>query len=540
MTQPRSLALPLATVLVALAVQAPFLLKPLRPWWDESRLLQAAVRHARGEGLTYTARPADDLTRAAYQPLAHWPPLYPLALSGLLRLGLPLEAAAKGVNAAALVLGVVGWLVLAQRFLTGLASRCQFAGLLVFAGGATDLAGYTTDFLLWAAMPYWFDLMLRARGASRAGWAWAGVAAVLVALLIGLRWAAAFLVPAGAAALLWPGARPESWPHRLARATAYGLPGALAYAALNRWGGYTSGMAFTPKWEFQNLLTLYPFESLFSAPLGLRPVLARAGRALDAEAIGLALRVGVPVVLLALLLVGARSVSEGKGPLADAAGSARTRELGLLLGLSFAALFALLSYLAVRYRPDTLADWSYLAQPRYFQPLHPAAALFWLMVIGATGHRLARAALAVVGVCLACLVLGEARGQYFRARAPDESWELVEKVRSLEARGGLQVLVSESVSDFVTTAGSGLVLIETADYARAPTTATRPAELWVVGGPAVERAGVTGLDTLVDRFGLRRAWASGQGDYRLYHARVGPPAPCPTRDPSGDEQPAGD
>jgi hypothetical protein len=367
------------------------------------------------------------------------------------------------------------------------------------------------------------------------------MAAALVALLIGLRWAAAFLVPAGAVALLWPGARPESWPHRLARAAAYGLPGALVYAALNGRGGYTAGMAFTPKWEFQNLLTLYPFESLFSAPLGLRPVLARAGRALDAEAIGLVLRLGVPVLLLALLLLGARSVSEGKESFADAAGSDRTRELGLLLGLSFAALLALLSYLAVRYRPDTLAGWSYLAQPRYLQPLHPAAALFWLMVIGAAGRRFARAAFVVVGVCLACLVLGEARGQYSRARTPDESWELVEKVRSLEARGGLQVLVSESVSDYVTTAGPGLVLIETADYASVPANATRPAELWVVGGPAAERAGVAGLDTLVDRFGLRPAWASSRGDYRLYHARVGPPPPgSTTRDPFGDEQPAGE
>ena len=45
-----------------------------------------------------------------------------------------------------------------RRFLSGAAHRCLFAGLLVFAGGGTDLAGYTTDFLLWAGVPYWFSL----------------------------------------------------------------------------------------------------------------------------------------------------------------------------------------------------------------------------------------------------------------------------------------------------------------------------------------------------------------------------------------------
>jgi hypothetical protein len=536
MTHARSLALALATVLLALGLLAPFLLRPLRPWWDESRLLHAAVRHARGDGLTYAARPADDLTRPAYQPLTHWPPLYPLALSALLRLGLPLEAAAKGVNAAALVLGILGWLALAFRFLTAMPARCLFAGLLVFAGGATDLAGYTTDFLLWAATPYWLGLMLLARGTAHPGRAWACtvLAAALVAVLIGLRWAAAFLVPAGAAALLWPGPRPERWPPRLARATAYSLAGTLVYAVFQYQGGYRSGMAYNAKWEFQNLLTLYPFESLFSAPLGLRAVLARAGRTLDSDAVGAALRLGVPLLLLAVLARawGHRPAVTGAGP--------ELRELSVLLALSFAALLALLSLMAVRYRPDALTGWSYLAEARYFQPLYPAAALFWLMVIGALGRLrwLARGAFAVLGLCLTCLVLGEARGQYYRARTPDESWELVEKVRSLEARGGLQVVVSESVRDYVATAEPGLVLVETADYADVPTNAGRAADLWVVATPTVEPAG---LDCLVDRFGLRPAWASSRGNYRLYHARIGPQATgLPTRNPLRDEHPAGE
>jgi hypothetical protein len=508
------LALPLITVLVALGLMAQFLLKPLRPWWDESRLLQAAVRHAQGEGLTYSAQ-STDLTRAAYQPLTHWPPAYSLAVSGLVRIGLAPETAAKGINVVALVLGLLGWLGLASRFLSRALHRTLFAGLLVFAGGATDLAGYTTDFLLWAAVPYWLYALLQVRRSpspARA-WVWTAAAAVLAAGLIGVRWAAAFLAPAGVAAILWPGPHAGSWLGRLVRAALYGLPSVLVYFALGRGGGYTSGIAFTPKWEFENLLTPYPFESLFSAPLGLRPVLARAGIIAGSYGPSLILRLAVPALCLALLL--ATWLRRPK----ERAAESDLRELGLLFGLSFTALFALLSYLAVRYRPDNLAGWSYLAEARYFQPLFPAAALFWLTLLAALGRTewLARCGLAVVGLCLACLVLGELRGQYHRGVAPDESWELVRQVRGLESRGGLQVIVSDSVADYVVGAGPALVLAECADYAHVPSRIGREADLWVVADADGRR-----LDALRDRFDLCQEWVSSRGNYALYHARIVP------------------
>jgi hypothetical protein len=501
-------------VLLALGLMGQFLLKPLRPWWDESRLLQSAVRHARGEGLTYTAPPTE-LTQAAYQPMTHWPPVYPLMVSGLMRAGLSAETAAKGINVVALVLGLLGWLGLAGRFLPGMTHRCLFAALLVFASGATDLAGYTTDFLLWAAMPYWFGCMLRARatvGAGRA-WAWTLAAAILVAVLIGVRWASVFLAPAGVAAILWPGPKASRWHGRLARAAAYGLAAVVGYAALKRGGGYHSGMSYIPKWEFENLATLYPFEALFSAPLGLRTVLVRAGVAAGSGLPGLAIRAVVPVLCLVFLFAAWR-----RRP-ARSVATSDIREMGLLFGLSAASLLAMLSYMAVRFRPDDLTGWSYLAEPRYFQPLYPAAALFWLMTVTALGgvRWLARGAAAVAGLAVACVALGEARGQYHRGRTPDESWELVQQVRGLEARDGVQVVVSDSVADYVVGAGPALVLAESADYARLPTRVSQEADLWVIASPTSK-----GLGVLRERFNLSVAWVSSGGGYALYHARIGP------------------
>jgi hypothetical protein len=341
-----------------------------------------------------------------------------------------------------------------------------------------------------------------------------------VAVLIGVRWAAAFLTPAGVAALLWPGPHAVRWPGRVARAAAYGLPAVVTYAALQRGGGYASGKSYVPKWEFENLATLYPFESLFSAPLGLRTVLSRLGVALGSDVLGIGLRLGVPVLCLALLFAAWRRRPQSTEAPSD------LREVGLLFVLSSSALLAVLSYMAVRQRPDALAGWSYLDVPRYFQPLYPAAALFWLMTVAALGsvRWLARGAVAVVGLAVSCLALGEARGQYHRGRTADESWELVQQVRGLESRGGVQVIVSDTVTDYVVGAGPALVLVECADYAEVPTHVGREADLWVVAGP-----GSNGFDTLRFRFDLRPAWASSGGRYALYHAPIGP-AQCGTCD----------
>src|SRR5207245_5691655 len=115
----------------------------------------------------------------------------------LLKMGIGVSTAVKGINVAALAIGILGWCALAVRILETVSSRVIFAGLLVVAAGGTVPKGGTTDLILWAAMPFWAMLLADfAHGGAHAVRSTLA-AGILVGVLIGVRWAAVFLVPAG-------------------------------------------------------------------------------------------------------------------------------------------------------------------------------------------------------------------------------------------------------------------------------------------------------------------------------------------------------
>ena len=179
----------IAGALLAVALSWDFFALSLDPWPDQAWILLAAERHHRGLGLTTTLESSsDDLAVTDYHRLVYFPPGYPLLLSALRSTGASMEAIVKAINALALVAGFFGWMWLAGRLLTSRAARLIFALLLVLACRGTIPRGGTTDYVFWALLPFWFLFMEKRR------LAWAGV---VVAAMIGFRWAAVVLIPAG-------------------------------------------------------------------------------------------------------------------------------------------------------------------------------------------------------------------------------------------------------------------------------------------------------------------------------------------------------
>lgn len=585
----RTLPLALLAAIAAGVLSVPFFVQPLRPWPDQGLVLHAAVRHARGDGLTVPVPDATDITGWEAQRLTYFPPLYALAVSACLRSGGALHAADPGAalghavahivkltNAAALVLGVLGWCLLAAHALGSRSLGTLFAGLLAVSGGASVPKGGTADFIFWAAMPWWLGAVLLADAHAderrpRRAVAWALAAGALGALLVGVRWAAVFLVPAAALFGLLRGLQwrvlepadddaPGMWRRvrqgvfrralwlRLALAAAAAAPVGASYlvlTALNRQavGGAGSVLSYLePRWDWHHLATLYPFEALFTVPLALEPLLSRLWRAWEparaSTALGMLFRVALPLAAL-LALRGAvwraasRTPRVARPPEHRATGSVayRARTLGVA---TLAALVVFLAWMSVRYT-WSFVEWTYLDEARYYRPVWPLAALFWLSWIDrlpvASRFRTAAGALLLVGVIY--LIQAQGRSAFAQLGAHDESWELVERVRALERSPGLHVVLDNDVSDYVVAAGPRLFARLYPDPERGPRlVAGRPAELWLVRRLREPTAYVTDPDwdrkrfeAVRTRFSARQVWVSSGGGYELWNARVGPPAP---------------
>jgi hypothetical protein len=523
----QALGLGAATAVAALLLSAHFFLQSVRPWPDQGWMLQAAVRHASGLGLTsQLLAPVDDLVRPRYVHLVYFPPLYPLVVSGLLKSGVSLEGAVKAINLVALLVGVLGWIRLAVLYLERPAVRILFAGVLVVAAGAVIPKGGTTDYILWAATPYWLAALVSARRLDRTGWGSVTIAAILAAGMIGVRWAAVIYVPAGAIALLWPFERPARI-RRLALASAYVAPPLLVYAvivAINRALSDVGGTLLSvvqSGWQPGRLLTLYPLEALTTVPVGIEPLLKRVWRALEPS-------MGSPA--LAILLRGVIPVSLFVATVAASRGEAtpRARELRMVSAITAAGLVLFLAWMTVRYNWQHV-EWSYLDEPRYFRPIWPAVALFWLSIVETmrSRPRAYRAAVALVGVSVLYLAQAAIRLEV-QQLGPDESYELVEQVRSLGSRSGLHVVFDIDVSDYIVQPPGNVIAYPYPGAEQVPTLrASGPGELWLVRRVRERTAYVTDPDydgrrfrALATRFGVMRVWQSSSGGYELHHAAL--------------------
>lgn len=561
----RMLPLALVGVVVAGVLSVPFFVQPLRPGPDQGPILQAAVRHARGDGLTVLVPDERDLTAWRSEPLTSAAPLYPLAVSAGLRhlasaaprdpgasLGRAVARLVKGQSAAALVLGVLGWCLLAAHTLGSRSLGTLFAGLLAVAGGATVPTGGSADDLLWAALPWWLGALLLADAAAderRFGRAliWALAAGLLGGLLVGVRWAAVFLAPAPL--LFWlaralqraPGAPVQEGTlplragrralgARLVLALAAAAPLAASFLLLTASPGLAGGngslpAAIEPGWNGRRLAALDPIEALFSVPLALEPLLTRVWRAFEparaSPGWGLLFRLLLPLAALLALW----RTAQAPGRPASGVVARRVRTLG---AATLVALLVFLAWTTLR-RTWPFAGWTDLDGARCYRPVWPLAALVWLSLLdrlpAASRFRTAAAALLLAGL----LYLLQAQGRLALSNlgAHDESWELVARVRALERRAGLQVVLDDHVSDYVIAAGPRLVARRFPDPEQAARlVAGRPAELWLVrrrraATPHASARDGQRFEAVRARFGARREWVSSGANFELWHAIPG-------------------
>ncbi len=550
----------------AALLSLPFFLRPLLPWPDQGLVLHAALRHARGLGLTTPAPERHDVTLTQPEALTYFPPLYAYVVSACLRSaghttatpdgpdlarGRAIQRIVKVTNGVALAVGVLGWCLLAARVLGSRSLGSLFAGLLPVAGGATVPLGGTADFLLWAALPWWLAAWLAADAATDEGrraraWSLALASGVLAGALVGVRWATVFLAPAAGLFVLLrarraaAGAARPAWRvygERAALGAAGAAPIVATYLALTAWnrarsGGTESVLSYIPpRWEWARLVTLFPFESLFSIPLALEPLLTRAWRALEPARVSptfaFLFRVALPVAGLLGLLGSLRRARRQARALEPSAGARCAFTLAVA---TLAALLVFLAYLSLRYTwPDS--DWTYLDEARYYRPVWPLAALAWLLLLDrlptASRLRTASAALVLLGL----LYLLQAHGRSALAHlGPEEREELAAHVRELERRPGLHVVLDNDVSVYVLTAGARLVARGYPDPQGAPTlSAGQPAELWAVRRLHEPTPYVRDrewdrkrFEAVRARFGLVRSWSSSGGAYEVWRARVGP------------------
>lgn len=525
-----------AAITVSGILSLHFFLQPLRPWPDQGWMLQAGIRHARGDGLTTQMNNASlDITRPEFTRLIYFPPAYPLLVSAMLRAGLEVETAVKTVNAAALVAGVLGWLFLALPLLGGHALRILYLALLVLACGGVVAKGGTTDMIFWAGIPWWISCLARARvvqGSSRIGLL--SIAAFITAALISVRWAAAFLVPVAIVAVMIPLRREAKERIQTAvAATVVALPPTLAYFAIGainrRFSSNANVLSFvTPGWRPRYLLTLYPFESLLAVPLGLEPFLNRMWRSIDpamhTDWGNAVFRVALPLMLVAAIFASLRQHR--------LIGSLPRGHVSVLFVIILVAvgLVVLLAWMALRYNWD-FVDWSFLSEPRYYRPFLPAFLLAWLVLLDRlkpARPRLRLAFAAVLAVSSIYLFQAAARGEWSKLRSHDESLELATKVRSLTANSRLNVVFDIDISDYIIHPEPNLIASGySAETEVAQIHIGRPATLWFVR--RVHETTAYLLDRDADRrsfeayrqyFGATRDWTSSEGNYEVYVARV--------------------
>lgn len=514
---------------LAIALSWDFFVFSLDPWPDQAWTLLAAERHHRGLGLTTTMDSGShDLSVTDYHRLTYFPPGYPLFVSAMRGVtGFSVTMIVKIINASALAAGFAGWMVLAGRHLSSRPVRLIFAIALVLSCRGTIPKGGTTDYVFWAVLPFWILAITAGIRARRVRWLVA--AAAIASLLIGFRWAAVMLIPAGAALVFfdWSG----SIRGRVMAAALYGAIPTLTFAGIslvNRaLSGYQSSLlSYVPAGlQLRLLASYYPLEGAFSRPLAMEPLLSRIWRQVDPafSRVGLELffRLVIPLAVLAVFLF----IADVRGVVT---GSARL--FSHMVGLTYACLVGLLAFMTVRYN-WTNVTWSYLEEPRYYLPFYPAIALFWLAVGETVRSRVGRwIVLGVLTLSLVYLGQAEIRWTLKRLRAGESDSELLAKLSAIAGdKTTRSVIFDISVSHYL--------LWDSEEFAprlypdKSSTRffhASAPVDVWIVerlaetspysSDPQFDRKR---RDALLARFHPKLSWTSSDGRFRLYHAAAG-------------------
>ena len=507
-----TVACAIGAALLALALSWDFFAQSLDPWPDQAWILLAAERHHEGKGLTTLIdATSDDLAVTDYRRLVYFPPGYPLLVSALRSTGLPVATIVKTINAAALVIGLAGWMLLAGTVLRSRVWRLLFALLLVLACRGTIPKGGTTDYVFWALLPWWFLALSRKR------LRWLVAAGAIVAVMIGFRWAAVILIPAGAVIAFFECG--------LAFAAAYAAIPTITFGVISLVNRVISGHASSilsyvrPALHWDLLASYYPFEAAFARPLAIEPLLTRVCRAIDPAMTRtiweVLFRLLIPLALIVLLVIARRRGT----PI----------EFLRRVAITYLFLVAMLAYMTVRYNWSGV-HWTYLEEPRYYLPFFPAFALFWLVIAERVPTR---AAMVVAAVAIVYLGQAEVRWTATRLRAGETDAPLLARLGAIAHDGTTRSVVFDvDVSRYLlwdSDRFSPRLYSDEATTARLHT--TRPVDVWIVERPDQKTAYAADpqfdrkrLDALLRRFHPAPAWTSPDGRFRLYHALLTPPA----------------
>lgn len=173
----------------------------------------------------------------------------------------------------------------------------------------------------------------------------------------------------------------------------------------------------------------------------------------------------------------------------------------------------------------TNINWSYPVEPRYFRPLPRAIALWWLALIdriGVSHNRIKTGVLLLLAVGMGYLLQAHVRWEIQYLTKPEVSVELAAKILALPDSGRMNIVFDIDNSKYVVSGRSDLLaFMSPSAIETGRLTASRPADVWVVRRLKERSAYQLDPDFDLKRFGAEPVWNSSNGDFELYHARVG-------------------
>jgi hypothetical protein len=522
-------------VVLAGASSLVFFLLPLRPWPDQGWVLQAAIRHSHGLGLTSQINaPESAIDQPKFVHLSYFPPVYPLIVSAFLRAGFSIDQTVTFINATGLAVGSLAWCCLAFRYLKTFIVQIVFVVLLVLAGSsfgsATIPTGGTADYVFWAALPFWLWLLIWTLGTHRShGYLILIAASCLVGFLIGFRWAAAILVPIGCVILMVAPCR--SFFDRVSQCFAYGIPATSTYLLIklyNQNHSLTNSSyldSVTPGWRWHLLQTSYPLAAFTTIPLGMESVFSRFARG--------SFSFHNPIIVPGLgLLVVCGLLAWTTYRWLHTTPTSERQELApfqLVSSVLLLGTITFLGYMTVRYNWDHVV-WSYLDEPRYFRPLSPVAAIFWLVIVERTIKQSDAAKMLLMLAYVGSLYLIQARCRaiddlYIDAK---ERLELSQQVISVDNTARLSVVLDIDTSDYIIAPSKNTVSAYHAP-AEQLSKISQPIDLYIVKRLDEATAYVKDstaekeiISAMIETSDARKVWNSSGGRFEIWHAKVVP------------------
>lgn len=378
----RDWAIVIAGTVLTVLILVPFLRTPvpamLTP--DDGRILRSVARANAGLGLTQTV--GLDIAQSTSESLLWWPPGAAWSLLAATSLGISLGFSFKMLYVLFVILGALGWGLVAKRYLSG------FGLLLVLCAYACGSHGVflmnkLSHVQLLAFSAFYFFWFVRAYE-KQESWrpsVYAGLAAALGVLC----WfGTVSLAGTGGLGVLIFHRTPLK--RRLTNACLVGVPGVLVLGALIAVGYGVDATNFAdsvpPNYAWSDALPLshfvVPLNAFGAQLLGLWPIAEKVLRGAGMAGLAPGVQVGTSVALVLVVIAVYRKLGA----------AAPLRTLIQFTVLHFLALVSFLALLSIR-MPIFLLEGvvSQISCPRYLQHVLPLVSVLWVALIATWFER---------------------------------------------------------------------------------------------------------------------------------------------------------